>query len=563
MSQVIIDAKEQLKTLIADAFKAAMDEGQICKAEIPAFVIEVPNDRSHGDWACNAAMVSAKTFRMPPRKIAEAVSERLRLEESCFQKYEIAGPGFLNFYYKPEVYAKVLQDVLQKQGDYGRSGYGRGERVMVEFVSANPTGPMHIGNARGGMLGDCLASVMDAAGFDVYREFYVNDAGNQLEKLAMSLDIRYRQLFETENPPELPEDSYHGEDIKAHVKAYADAYGDKLMKCSEEERKRALAEYVLPKNIAKMKADMAKYGVIYDKWFHESSLHRSGAVDAVVDILRKKGLTYEKEGALWYKATELGAEKDEVLIRSNGKPTYFTVDVAYHRDKFQRGFSRLIDCWGADHHGHVARMKTAMNAIGEDGGKLDIVLYQMVNLMQDGKIVRMSKRTGKTIQLSDLLDEVSLDSARFLFSMHEPNVAMDFDLDLAVKQDAQNPVYYVQYAHARICSILRNLEADGISFTGCTQEELMLLNAPEEIELVRHIAGYTDEVIRAARAMDPSHITKYVMNLSTLFHKFYNTCRVKGIEESLMRARLCLCICTRIVIRNILDLMKVSAPDSM
>ena len=539
MSKAVSIAKEQVFSAVKNAMQKAMDAGVLMNAEIPNFTVERPADRTHGDFATNAAMVSARAFRTAPQKIAAAILDNLDLEDTYFTKAEVAGPGFMNFFLSPTFYSDILFDVMNSDSKYGRSNYGQGRKVMVEFVSANPTGPMHMGNARGGALGDCLSAVMDAAGYDVWREFYVNDAGNQLDKFGLSLSIRYQQLF-AEDAPELPEDSYHGEDILDLAKEYADAHGDELMHVSEEERRSALVGYGLPKNIAKMKADMEKYRVHYDCWYLESDLHKSGKVMGVVDYLRDRGLTYEKDGAVWYKATEFGGEKDEVLVRANGNPTYFTADIAYHKDKFDRGFDLLIDIWGSDHHGHVARMKGAMDAIGQSADKLDIVLMQFVRLMRDGEIVRMSKRTGKAIQLGDLLDEVPVDSARFLFNMREANSLLDFDLGLAVQQDSQNPVYYVQYAHARICSILRALEADGIKPRECTAEELALLVADEEIDLIRHISEYTDEIIASAKDYDPVRITRYVIELATKFHKFYNACRVKGENESLMQARLTL-----------------------
>lgn len=563
MTYLVKEAKQQLSDILKNALERAFAAGSLPPAEIPDFALEVPGDRAHGDWSCNIAMASARIFRSAPVKIAQTITENADLSGSYFTRCEVAGPGFINFFYDARFYADVIKEIHDKKEEYGQSDFGGGERVLVEFVSANPTGPMHIGNARGGALGDCLSAVLQTAGFSVGKEFYVNDAGNQLAKLGMSLDIRYQQLFDTEHAPEMPEDSYHGEDIKQHAAAYAAEHGDSLLHVSESERRRALTDYVLPKNVAKMQEDLARYGIYYDKWFFESELHKSGAVDETVRLLQDKGLTYEQDGALWYRATALGGEKDEVIIRSNGNPTYFIVDIAYHRNKFRRGYSRLIDCWGADHHGHVARMKTAMDAVGEDGNKLDIVLYQLVNLVRGGETVRMSKRTGKAIQLGDLLDEVSRDSVRFTFNMHEPNMAMDFDLDLAVQQDAQNPVYYVQYAHARICSILRNLAENGITPRACTQEELLLLTAPEETELIRHLSLYTDEIIRCASRLDPSGVTRYVINLATLFHKFYNACRVKGEDEPLMQARISLCTATRQVIQNVLHMLNVSVPDHM
>ena len=575
MSKLVQQATEQLRAAIVNSMEEAVKAGDLAQAPLPAFNLEIPADHSHGDWSCNAAMAGAKAFRAAPRKIAEAIVSHLDLSATYFDRVEIAGPGFLNFFFSPRFQSDVLRDILALDENYGRSDYGQGKKVMVEFVSANPTGPMHMGNARGGALGDCLAAVLDAAGYDVWREFYVNDAGNQIEKFGLSLSIRYQQLFAGENAPELPEDSYHGEDILDLAKAYADEHGDCLMQKTEEERRAALVAFGLPRNIAKMKADMKKYRIEYDEWFLESTLHQSGAVKAVVDLLTEKGLTYEQEGAIWYKGADFTAKyakvktkddeqpKDEVLVRQNGNPTYLTADIAYHKNKFDRGFERCIDIWGADHHGHVARMKGAMDAIGLDGEKLDVILMQLVRLMKDGQPVRMSKRTGKAIQLGDLLDEVPVDSARFLFNMREANSQMDFDLDLALKQDAENPAYYVQYAHARICSILRAMAAEGITPRDCTDEELALLTAPEEVELMRHLSAYTDEIITAARDYDPARITRYVITTANLFHKFYNACRVKGVEESLSAARMNLCLATKIVIRNVLNLLKITVPESM
>ena len=579
MSFLVKQATSSLQGCVKAAMEKAMAAGQLPKADLPAFTLEVPADRAHGDWACNAAMAGARAFHTAPRKIAEAICENLDLSGTYFERCEIAGPGFLNFFLAPQFWVDVLRDILQKGDTYGRSDYGQGEKVMVEFVSANPTGPMHMGNARGGALGDCLAAVLDAAGYQVWREFLINDAGNQILKFGLSLSIRYQQLFMGDNAPELPEDSYHGEDILDLAKAYADEHGDALMNVSEEERRSALVAFALPKNIAKMKRDMAKYRVEYDEWFSETTLHESGAIRDVIEALQKNGLIYEKDGATWYKASsftekymkkdkkgeisEENAPKDEVLIRQNGTPTYMAADIAYHKNKFDRGFARCIDVWGADHHGHVARMKGAMDAIGLDGEKLDVVLMQLVKLMKNGQEVRMSKRTGKAIQLSDLLDEVPVDAARFLFNMKDAGTQMKFDLDLAVQQDAENPVYYVQYAHARICSILRALKADGIEPRACTNEELMLLKEPEEVELIRHMASYTDEIIAAAKAYDPARINHYVITLATLFHKFYSACRVKGVEDGLCAARLTLCVCAKTIIRNVLTMFKITCPDSM
>ena len=564
MSKLVQQATDELREAILNAVGRAVAAEELPAEPMPAFTLEIPADRAHGDWSANAALVSARAFRLPPRKIAELITKHLVLDGTYFDRFEIAGPGFLNFFFSSRFYVDVLKDVTALGSDYGRSDYGKCKRVMVEFVSANPTGPMHMGNARGGALGDCLAAVLDMAGFEVWREFYVNDAGNQIEKFGSSLSARYQQLLLGEDAVEFPEDGYQGEDIKDNAKAYADAFGDRLMPCDEETRRRELVEYVLPRNIQKMKDDLKKYRIEYDQWFLESTLHNNGELKEALDLLTRRGVTYEKDGALWYRATDFGAEKDEVLVRQNGNPTYFAADIAYHRNKIEkRGYDLCIDVWGADHHGHVARLKGALDAIGLSGNQLDVVLMQLVRLTRDGQVVRMSKRTGKAIQLADLLDEVPVDAARFLFNMREPNSQMEFDLDLAVQQDSQNPVYYVQYANARICSILRNLEGDGIAPRACTDGELALLTAPEELELIRHLSSFTDEIVQAAKDYDPARINRYVIALATLFHKFYNTCRVRGEQESLTAARLALCTAVSTVIRNVLSMFKISAPESM
>ena len=563
MAKAVKTAENQLRQAVLDALGQAVAAGELPAEPIPAFGIEVPADRAHGDLAANVAMVSARALHRAPRQIAEAILAHLSLEGTYLERAEVAGPGFLNFFLSPAFYAAVVGEVLEAGDRYGRSDFGGGKKVMVEFVSANPTGPMHMGNARGGALGDCLASVLDAAGYDVWREFYVNDAGNQIEKFGLSLDVRYQQHFRGEDAVELPEDAYHGDDIREHAANFAAIYGDKYLDAPEAERRAALVQYALPLNIEKMHRDLEKYRIVYDEWFRESVLHNDGELKATIDLLTEKGLTYEKDGALWYKASEHGGEKDEVLVRANGNPTYFAADIAYHRNKFARGFDICIDVWGADHHGHVARMKGAMDAVGLDGSRLHVVLLQLVRLMQNGEVVRMSKRSGKAIQLADLLDEVPVDAARFFFNLREAGSQMDFDLGLAVEQSSSNPVYYVQYAHARICSIFKNLQAEGITPRACTAQELVRLTEPAEKELIRHIAAYTGEIIEAARDYDPARITRYCMDLAGLFHKFYNSCRVKGEEEPLMQARLALCEATRTTLRNALSLLKITAPETM
>ena len=448
MTSTVTLAEQQLKDAVRKAALEAMAAGELPEAELPPVAVEIPGDRVHGDLASNIAMLSARAFHKAPRQIADILLSHLSLGGTYLERAETAGPGFLNFFLSPAFYAAAVAEILEQKDQYGRSDYGAGKKVMVEFVSANPTGPMHMGNARGGALGDCLASVLDAAGYDVWREFYINDAGNQIEKFGLSLEVRYLQLFLGDQAPEMPEDAYHGDDIREHARHYADEHGDTLVALPSDQRRKALVAYARPLNIEKMKADLLKYRIEYDQWFRESSLHDDGEVREVLDLLGQKGLTYEKDGALWYKASENGGEKDEVLVRANGTPTYFATDIAYHRNKFRRGFDTCIDVWGADHHGHVARMKGAMDAVGLDGSKLQVVLIQLVRLMRDGEVVRMSKRSGKAIQLADLLDEVPVDAARFFFNLREANSRMDFDLDLAVEQSASNPVYYVQYENS-------------------------------------------------------------------------------------------------------------------
>ena len=539
-----------------------MENGELPKAEIPEFIIEVPSNRENGDFSSNIAMAGARAFKNAPRKIAEAIQNNLELENTYFEKCEIAGPGFMNFYLGQSYYSAVVEDVLEKGEDYGKSDYGNGKRVLVEFVSANPTGPMHIGNARGGAIGDCLAAVLDQAGYYVEREFYVNDAGNQIEKFGLSLEVRYLQIYKDD--VEMPEDAYHGADITAHAEAFAKEYGDKFVNASTEERRKALVEFALPKNIAGLEEDLLKYRIKYNHWFKESTLHNNGAVDEVINKLKEKGVTYEKEGALWFKASEFGNDKDIVLVRANGIPTYIVPDIAYHYNKLvTRKFDKAIDVLGADHHGYVPRMKAALTALGVDASRLDIVIMQMVRLVRGEETIKLSKRSGKAITLSTLLEEVPIDAARFFFNLREPNSHFDFDLDLAAEKSSENPVYYVQYAHARICSILKKAKEQGIDVENATSEQLALLVAPEEKELIRHLSMLTDEYISAAVAYDPAKITRYVIDLATLFHKFYNANRVIDENETLMRARLTLCKAVKQVIKNVLETLKISVPESM
>lgn len=562
MSILVTKAETQLREIIEAAFRAAIQKGDLPEAEIPAFKIEIPADRSHGDYSANAALVGARVFRTAPPKIAAAVLSEIKLDGTCFESCEMAGAGFLNFRLSPAYYADILSDVAEKGEAYGSSDFAAGKRALVEFVSANPTGPMHVGNARGGAMGDTLAEVLTRAGYQTEREFYINDGGNQIEKFGLSLDIRYRQHFG--DAVEMPEDSYHGQDIIDHAAAFAAIHGDKYIHADEAERRKALVAYALPLNIEGLERDLLKYNIQYDTWFHESTLHNSGAAKQVIDILTEKGFTYEQDGALWLKAEQFGCDKDFVLVRSNGLYTYIVPDIAYHYNKLCiRNFDLAVDILGADHHGYVPRLKAALQALGVDPERLQVVLMQMVRLIKEGEIVKASKRSGKAITLVTLLEEVPIDAARFFFNLREANSHCDFDLDLAVEESSQNPVYYCQYAHARICSILAKLNEKGIEAVFADREALCLLTASEEKELIRHIAALTGEIVTAAQALDPSRITKYAVDLAALFHKFYNACRVDVPDEALRNARLSLCMATRSVMKTVLSMLKVSAPESM
>ena len=574
-------ALTQARTLLTAAARAAMADGALPQAELPEFIVEIPADIKNGDVACNLAMAGARVFRKAPRQIAEAITARLDLTGALFDRVEVAGPGFINLFLGQGWFTSVLRAACADPA-YGRTDAGAGKRYNVEFVSANPTGPMHMGNARGGALGDCLAACLDWAGYDVTREFYINDAGNQIEKFGKSLAIRYLQLYKGEDACPLPAECYQGADIIAHAKAFADLHGDAYVNADFEALKQAIVAYALPKNIAGLQRDLGKYRIEYDVWFHESELHKSGAVQAVVDKLLASGACYKAEdGAIMYRSAQYAAKygvankrktddggeeeaKDEVLVRANGIPTYFAADIAYHYDKLAvRGFDKAIDVWGADHHGHVARMKGAMDAIGLDGSRLDVVLMQMVNLMRDGKPVRMSKRTGKAITLTDLLDEVPIDSARFFFNQRESTSTLDFDLDLAVRNDSENPVYYVQYAHARICSLLKRLESQGVTFAGADAVDAGVLADPAEQALLRLLAAFPAEIAAAAEKYDPARITRYCIDVATAFHRFYNACRILDAEGAVQQSRIALCLGVRGVIHNILTMFKINAPESM
>ena len=557
-------AKDQIAALTKAAYQRASEAGALPAVEDLSFPVEIPRDASHGDYSCTFAMAAAKALRMPPRKIAEAVCSYLALDGTYFDSVEIAGAGFMNFRLGVCWYREVLAAIEREGNDFAKTNGYAGQKIMVEFVSANPTGPMHMGNARGGVLGDCLSSVLALSGADVTREFLINDAGNQVDTFGRSLDARFLQLYpETADTP-FPEDGYHGDDIRELAAAFKEAHGAEYHDAPSAERRNALIQFGLGHNIPKMKSDLARYGIQYDVWFSETTLHESGAVRETVEFLTEKGYTYEKDGAIWLRTTQFGCEKDDVLRRANGFYTYFAVDIAYHRNKFlERGFDKVINVWGADHHGHVARLKAGCAAIGIDPERLEVVLMQFVNLMRNGEIVRMSKRTGKTISLSDLLDEISVDAARFFFNMRQPDTLIDFDLDLAVRQDSENPVYYVQYAHARICSLIKTLAGDGVAVPETEKTKIELLTAPEELALIKKLAALPDEIAGAARDRDPSRVNKYLIETAGDFHRFYNACRIRGAEPEQMAARLKLAAATRDILAIALDVIGVTAPESM
>ena len=573
------NAKEQAAALAMAAYQAAVKDGSLPEAEISAAPVEIPRDASNGDFTTTFALAASKALRKPPRVIAQALLDHMDLTGSYFASAEIAGPGFLNFRLDSRWFQEVLKAIPQEGDRYGTSDALKGQKIMVEFVSANPTGPMHMGNARGGVLGDTLASVLAACGADVSREFYVNDAGHQIDKFARSIYARCMQITQGEENYPFPEDGYQGEDIRELAQGFLAQARAFPGETAEEAWLSAMSEYGLSVNLPKMKRDLQRYKIEYDTWFYESTLHDSGAVAEAAELLTKRGWTYEKDGALWLKTADILREnlrkagkkeadiekldlKDDVLRRANGFYTYFAADIAYHWNKFAaRGFDRVINIWGADHHGHVARLKGALDALGLDGsGRLDIVLMQLVKLLRDGEVVRMSKRTGKAISLSDLLDEVPVDAARWFFNA-KPDTQMDFDLGLAVREDSENPIYYVEYAHARICSLLEKLAQEGVTVSG--EADFSLLSTDAEQTLIKQLAALPDTVRSAARDYDPSYINRYLQELAACFHRFYTACHIRQEAPALASARLKLADETRMVLKNGLKLIGVDAPERM
>lgn len=590
------EARSEIKEIIMNALGRLVSEGKIPAEPLPAFQITAPQDPSHGDFAANAALVCAKPLKTNPRALASQISEAAVLDGTSFDRIEVAGPGFLNFFFGKNWFSGVVDNVLDYGEDYGKTELGAGRRVLVEFVSANPTGPMHIGNARGGAIGDCLASILEEAGYKADREFYINDAGNQVAKFGKSLDLRFTQLcsdagqkiiadcnndlekicdtiyaqtvVDTEDKPAdknapfyMPDDVYLGADIIEHAKNFYDINGKAFSDKPEDERRKALTEYALPINEARLETDLLKYRIKYDNWFKESSLHESGAVSAVIEHLKAGGNTYEKDGALWLNATALGGEQDFVLVRSNGFPTYIVPDIAYHYNKLvTRGYDRAIDVLGADHHGYVKRMRVCLKAMGIDESRLDAVICQMVMLVRDGKQVKLSKRSGKAITLATLLDEVPIDNARFFFNLRDTNSQLDFDLDLAVEESAKNPVFYVQYAHARICRVLEKMAEDGVKYEG----EPVVYTDEAEYALIRKIAALPELINEAASEYSPFKLTKYIYELAQIYHKFYDVCPIKDApDDKTKKSRLALCEASKTVIRNVLTLLKVEAPEKM
>ena len=555
---IIEETQSALRQGVAAACAQAMAAGTLPEAELPDFVIETPKDEKNGDFSTNLAMQLTRILRQNPRKIAEAIVGGIDLP-GLVERVEIAGPGFINFYLVPGWLNRVLPAIQEEDADYGKSNAGGGERVQVEFVSANPTGLLHMGNARGGALGDTLAAVLNEAGYVCDKEYYINDAGNQVENLGKSVEARYFELLGRDDY-QIPEDGYHGKDIIATAQRLLDEKGESLVDLPEAERRELMKNYALKEKVAGIRGSLENFGVVFDNWFSEQSLHDAGSVHEVVDILREKGVVYEKDGAQWLRATDWGEEKDEVLVRSNGTPTYFAADIAYHRDKFERGYKRLINIWGADHHGHVARLKGAMTALGYDGDAITVILMQLVRLYRGGEIVKMSKRSGKYVTLDELIEEVGKEAARFFFIMRSPDSALDFDLDLAKAESSDNPVYYVQYAHARICSIL---SVAGVDTPKAADVDLSLLTEENERVLIRKLAEWPQEVADAARELAPYHLAYYAKELANAFHSFYNSCKVLTDDAALRDARLALVDCTRITLRNVLTLLGLSAPERM
>ncbi|MDP4180143.1 MAG: arginine--tRNA ligase [Bacillota bacterium] len=579
MANVIEKLIEEIKLVVNESLKKACSSGELPEVLVPEILIEIPREKEHGEFSTNVAMQITKQAKKAPRQTAEIIIKNMNLENTYIEKVECAGPGFINFYLNLKWLYETIKVIQAEREDYGKINLGNGAKVMVEFVSANPTGPLHMGNARGGALGDCIANVLKAAGYDVTKEFYINDAGNQIEKFGKSLEARYIQLLLGEDAVPFPEDGYQGEDIKDHMRDYISINGDKLLNTESSDRQKILVEYALPINLQRIRTALKNYGIEFDVWFSEQSLYDSGELEETLKFIKENGYTVENEGAVWFKASQFGAEKDEVIIRNNGLPTYFASDIAYHRNKFlKRKFDRVINLLGADHHGHVARMKAAVSSMGIDSDKLDVVLFQLVRLFKDGEAYRMSKRTGRAVSLNDLLEELGKDgerndeeaiiygkdAARFFFNMKASGSHLDFDMSLAVQKSNENPVFYVQYAHARICTIITQAkEKEGVEIPDVNSVDLTKLDKKEELDLIKALAQFPEEVRISAKTLEPSRLTRYVLDVAGYLHSFYHACHIRGEEENIMKARLLLIDSTRTVIRNVLSILSISAPERM
>lgn len=556
---ILENVKQKIKASLEQALQQSglLPEGE----QAPDIILEVPKEKAHGDFSSNLAMQLTRLAKKNPRIIAETLLAHLDQQQAGISQSEIAGPGFINFFVDKSYLYEVIPAVIDAGDQYGSSSLGKGEKLQVEFVSANPTGSLHLGHARGAALGDALCRLLSFAGYQVSREYYINDAGNQVDNLARSLEVRYNQALG--QALDMPEDGYYGEDIKKFAQQLADEKGSELLKLSAEERYNFFKEYGLEKEFDKIKRDLTRFGVEFDEWYSESSLYRDGKVEKALQALRDKGQVFEEEGASWLHTTPYGDDKDRVLVKQDGSYTYLTPDIAYHQDKFARGFDRLINIWGADHHGYIPRVKAAMSALGYESDRLTVLISQMVSLYQDGEKVKMSKRTGKAVTMEELMDEVGVDAIRYFFTMRSMDSHLDFDMDLAISKSNENPVFYVQYAHARICSIFAQAEEQSISFKNPQDVNWSALNKEAEFDLLLKMAEWSEEVEIAAQQLAPHRAIRYVFELASQFHSYYNTERVIIEDENLMHARLLLLQALRIVIRNVLRMIGVSAPEKM
>ena len=552
-----MNIKEILMIAIKKAAQDAMLEGTVNQGDLPVPVLEVPPQKEFGDFATNFAMQAAKNLKTNPRLLAQVIVEKM--DCSYIEKMEIAGPGFINFYLKQDWLYVMLQNILAQGEQYGVLKREQPEKIQVEFVSANPTGPLHVGHGRGAAFGSALCNLLMAAGYDVSREYYINDAGNQVENLAASVNARYLALLGKEC--EFPENGYHGHDIIETAERIIKLYGDKFLNMEQSERLAEFKTLALKEKMAALREDLAAFNVEFDVWFSEKTLHDADKIKEACDLLVSKGDMYEKDGALWLKSTAYGDDKDRVVIRDNGVPTYLAADIAYHRNKLERGFDHLINLWGADHHGYIARMKAAVEALGYKPEQLEVLILQMVSLYRNGELVKMSKRTGQSVTLSELIEEVGTDAARYFFIMRSIDSQLDFDLTLATEKSSDNPVYYVQYAYARICSILRQVAEDGLVLD--TRTPLSVLTQTAEMDLIKKLGEYPELIEAAARERAPHRLAHYVYDLAGLFHSFYNQCRILGVDEDVKQARLLLITAVRNVLGNALKIMGISAPERM